>query len=44
MAPSDRDAEGLAYSSNPHRAQKRKGTEIPYAAHLLAVSSIVLEA
>lgn len=26
-----------------HRGQKRKGTEVPYVAHLLAVSALVLE-
>jgi (p)ppGpp synthase/HD superfamily hydrolase len=34
----------LAYAVNTHGTQKRKGTEIPYAAHLLAVSALVLEA
>jgi (p)ppGpp synthase/HD superfamily hydrolase len=36
--------EALAYASNLHREQKRKGTEIPYISHLLGVSSLVLEA
>lgn len=33
----------LAYASEHHRCQLRKGTEIPYVSHLLAVSAIVLE-
>lgn len=34
----------LAYASELHASQRRKGTMIPYVAHLLAVTSIVLEA
>ncbi len=33
----------LALASDHHRRQLRKGTDIPYTAHLLAVTSIVLE-
>jgi (p)ppGpp synthase/HD superfamily hydrolase len=33
----------LTYAIHIHAFQKRKDTEIPYIAHLLAVSSIVLE-
>jgi len=33
----------LVYAARLHRTQKRKGTEIPYVSHLLAVASIVLE-
>src|SRR3954451_16171845 len=33
----------LAYASEHHRRQLRKGTEIPYVSHLLAVTAIVLE-
>ena len=36
--------DALSYASVMHSAQERKGTQIPYIAHLLAVSSIVLEA
>jgi GTP pyrophosphokinase len=36
--------EALAYASELHAAQLRKGTRIPYISHLLAVTSIVLEA
>lgn len=40
----DRFDEALAYASRLHRAQLRKGTAIPYVAHLLGVASIALEA
>ncbi|HKJ36231.1 MAG TPA: HD domain-containing protein [Solirubrobacterales bacterium] len=33
----------LAFALEHHRDDRRKGTQIPYAAHLLAVASIVLE-
>lgn len=33
----------LALASDHHRKQLRKGTDIPYTAHLLAVTAIVLE-
>lgn len=33
----------LSFASRLHAAQLRKGTPIPYVAHLLAVSSLVLE-
>jgi (p)ppGpp synthase/HD superfamily hydrolase len=36
--------DALAYASQLHATQARKGAEIPYVAHLLAVASIVLEA
>jgi len=35
--------EALLYATAHHRRQLRKGTHVPYAAHLLAVSSLVLE-
>jgi GTP pyrophosphokinase len=35
--------EALVYAVQKHATQVRKATSIPYAAHLLAVSSIVLE-
>jgi len=35
--------EALAYATQLHSKQIRKGTEIPYISHLLAVSSIALE-
>jgi (p)ppGpp synthase/HD superfamily hydrolase len=34
----------LAYASQLHETQSRKGTEIPYISHLMAVAGIVLEA
>lgn len=36
--------EAVAYALAAHDRQKRKGTEIPYAAHLLGVASLILEA
>jgi (p)ppGpp synthase/HD superfamily hydrolase len=39
----ERFQEALAYGLGHHRAQLRKGTQVPYAAHLLAVVSLVLE-
>ena len=33
----------LAYASDLHRKQMRKGTAVPYISHLLAVSALVLE-
>jgi len=41
LTPSFDDA--LAYAVQLHRSQRRKGTEIPYVAHLLAVCSLALE-
>jgi GTP pyrophosphokinase len=35
--------EALAYAARLHTAQVRKGTEVPYVSHLLAVCAIVLE-
>ena len=35
--------EALVYAAQAHREQLRKETEIPYVAHLLAVTGIVLE-
>ena len=39
-----RYADAVAYAATAHAAQRRKGTDIPYIAHLLAVSGSVLEA
>jgi len=40
----DRDFEkALGYALRAHRGQSRKGTVIPYIAHLLAVSALVIE-
>ncbi|MCW2992261.1 MAG: hypothetical protein JWM73_2855, partial [Solirubrobacterales bacterium] len=35
--------EALHYATRHHARQLRKGTPIPYAAHVLAVASLVLE-
>lgn len=40
----ERYAAAVAYASEVHAAQDRKGTGVPYVAHLLGVSSLVLEA
>ena len=39
----DRFDDALSYASRIHRTQLRKGTAIPYVAHLLGVASIALE-
>jgi (p)ppGpp synthase/HD superfamily hydrolase len=36
-------SEAVQYAAEVHKTQKRKGTDIPYIAHLLAVASIALE-
>jgi len=35
--------DALVFASRLHRAQRRKGTDIPYVSHLMAVSALVLE-
>ena len=35
--------EAFAYAAGLHRAQTRKGTRVPYVAHLLGVAALVLE-
>jgi (p)ppGpp synthase/HD superfamily hydrolase len=35
--------EALAYAADAHAGQVRKGTSIPFVAHLLAVTALVLE-
>ena len=35
--------EGLVYATRLHNGQNRKGTGIPYVAHLLAVTALVIE-
>jgi (p)ppGpp synthase/HD superfamily hydrolase len=40
----ERYADAVAYAATAHAAQRRKGTDIAYVAHLLAVSGSVLEA
>jgi (p)ppGpp synthase/HD superfamily hydrolase len=44
MQLSDRFAEALLLAEKLHRSQIRKGSGTPYIAHLLGVTSIVLEA
>ncbi len=39
----DRFSAALTYAEGLHRAQTRKGNDIPYVAHLMAVCAIVLE-
>jgi (p)ppGpp synthase/HD superfamily hydrolase len=39
---SQRFEAALVYAAQLHEGQKRKGTEIPYIAHLLAVTALVL--
>jgi GTP pyrophosphokinase len=40
---SPRFDQALAYASQLHRGQRRKGTSIPYVAHLLSVAGLALE-
>ncbi len=42
-ALTDRFDDALAYASRIHRTQYRKGTDIPYVSHLLAVASLTLQ-
>ena len=39
----ERFQSALAFATELHRHQRRKGTEIPYVSHLLGVASIALE-
>lgn len=39
----DRFSDALGYAEQLHRAQTRKGNDIPYVAHLMAVAATVLE-
>jgi (p)ppGpp synthase/HD superfamily hydrolase len=43
MHPSDRFYEALGFAAGLHAQQRRKGSDVPYIAHLLAVTAIVLE-
>jgi len=43
MTLTDRYADALAFSFALHREQARKGSNVPYFAHLIGVSSLVLE-
>ncbi len=40
---SERFLEALRYAAELHNTQVRKGTDVPYVSHLMAVSSLVLE-
>lgn len=40
---SERYSDAFRYAHSLHRAQRRKGTSIPYIAHLMTVSALVLE-
>lgn len=40
----ERFDEALGYAVAAHDSQRRKGTDVPYAAHLLGVAALVLEA
>lgn len=44
MELTPRFVDALAFAIDAHGDQKRKGSEVPYASHLLAVASLVLEA
>jgi (p)ppGpp synthase/HD superfamily hydrolase len=39
----ERFEQALVYAAQLHRSQRRKGTTIPYIAHLLSVAALVLE-
>ena len=41
---SNRFEDALVYATRLHATQTRKGTDIPYVSHLLAVASLVIEA
>jgi GTP pyrophosphokinase len=43
MRLTERFRSALDYAASLHQSQMRKGTPVPYVAHLLAVSSLVLE-
>jgi len=43
MKLSERFDDAVAYANRVHGKQRRKGSEVPYLSHLLAVASLVLE-
>jgi (p)ppGpp synthase/HD superfamily hydrolase len=43
MQLGERFEEALVYATRLHAAQRRKGSDIPYVAHLLSVAALVLE-
>src|SRR5438045_2699042 len=43
IKPASRFDEALLFAAQRHQKQHRKGTRIPYVAHLLSVAALVLE-
>jgi GTP pyrophosphokinase len=43
VIPTERFSAAVAYATHLHAAQRRKGSDIPYIAHLLSVTGIVLQ-
>ncbi|MGH6956106.1 MAG: HD domain-containing protein [Caulobacteraceae bacterium] len=43
MSLTDRFADALVFAEKLHRAQTRKGNDIPYIAHLMAIAATALE-
>lgn len=43
MTLGDRFEDALVFTARLHRRQRRKGRDVPYLAHLLAVASLVIE-
>jgi (p)ppGpp synthase/HD superfamily hydrolase len=43
MTDTARLSDAFAYAARIHAAQRRKGTDIPYISHLMAVAGLVLE-
>jgi (p)ppGpp synthase/HD superfamily hydrolase len=43
MSLGPRFEEAVAFAAELHRDQVRKGTDVPYIAHLMAVASLALE-
>lgn len=43
MTLSDRFEKAITYATRHHNSQERKGTDIPYISHLLAVAGIAME-
>jgi (p)ppGpp synthase/HD superfamily hydrolase len=43
MTPTTRFEDALVFAARLHREQRRKSTDVPYIAHLLAVTALVLE-
>ena len=43
MELTDRFSRALTYALDIHRQQKRKGSDVPYYSHLMAVTALVLE-